>query len=351
MVLQLLIDHEEHHHHDADRHRVHEPRDRGHNSAEGGPDHRDQVGQRDKQGDQTGERHAADLQHGVGQHAADRADQQVARDVAGDGDRTVPPDPADPLGAGRLQQRQRVVHQPGSFQHAQVGQHEHGDGGHDRAAGSAHDAQRRGSEPGAEFADAVLVVLHPLQGIGAGEQFPDRAAAGAGVRDDSRQLPSELDALLGQRHREQREQAAQQEEDQQKHQQRCQPPGTPAQPALHPGDHRVQRDGEEACDEHPDQHALHLDHEQDRESGAEQQPDRGQDGPYRHARGFGCHHACNVPPKPASGTTPGPGTPRRLTHAGRRHPSMTAGGVGSGQPNLFSLYRHQVGMTRWRLTG
>ena len=68
--------------------------------------------------------------------------------------------------------------------------------------------------PGAELADAVLVVLHPLQGIGAGEQFPDRAAAGAGVRHDPRQLSGELDALLGQRHREHREQAAQHEEDQ-----------------------------------------------------------------------------------------------------------------------------------------
>jgi hypothetical protein len=155
-------------------------------------------------------------------------------------------------------------------------------------------AQRRGSEPGAELTDAVLVVLHPLESVGAGEQFTDRAAACAGVCHDCRQLPGELDALLGQRHREHREQAPQQEEDQQEHRQRSQPAGAPAQPALHPGDHRVQRDGEEARDEHPDQHALHLDDEQDREPGGEHQPDRGQDGPHRHTRGF-ARHACNVP--------------------------------------------------------
>jgi len=75
----LVRDEEEQHDHalwpDVDREHGYE---HTHHSAEGGPDHRDQVGQRDEQGDQTGERHAADLQYGVRQHAADRADQQVA---------------------------------------------------------------------------------------------------------------------------------------------------------------------------------------------------------------------------------------------------------------------------------
>jgi hypothetical protein len=169
-------------------------RDQGDNRAEGGPDQGDEVGDRDEQGDQRGEPDAAEFEDGVGEDA---------------------------------EQGEGALDDLGALQDREVGQHEDGDGGDDAGADSAQQIQRRCAQAGGKLADAGLVVLHELQGVGAFEQVPDRAAAGAGVADDAGKLPGEAAALGGQGHGEGGEQAAEDEDHDEEHHQCRQ--GSPAQ--------------------------------------------------------------------------------------------------------------------------
>lgn len=71
-----------------------------------------------------------------------------------------------------------------AFEDGQEGQDEDGDRADEPGAHASQEVERRGAEGTGERADAFLVVLHELQGVGALEQVADRSAARAGVVDD-----------------------------------------------------------------------------------------------------------------------------------------------------------------------
>src|SRR5690242_8522294 len=85
VILQLLINDEEDDRDDAGGHGVEEGGQRRYDRAERGAHERDQVSDADEQRDQAAKRDAEADQDRVGEPAADHADEQVPRDVAGDG--------------------------------------------------------------------------------------------------------------------------------------------------------------------------------------------------------------------------------------------------------------------------
>jgi hypothetical protein len=168
------------------------------------------------------ERNAGDLEDGVGEQAADHADQQVAGQVSGDGLRAVPAHAADSFAAVTVEQVQGARGGLGGLEDHEVGEHEDGDGAGHPGRRAAQEAQGRGAQPGRELADAVLVVLHVLEGVRALEQVPDPAPTGARVPQQLRQLPGEGNALPGERHGEHRGDPGQDGEQQQEHHERRQ---------------------------------------------------------------------------------------------------------------------------------
>jgi hypothetical protein len=130
-----------------------------------------------------GERHPGDLEHGVGECAADGADEQVAGDVAGDGLGAVVGDPLNPLGALRREKSECARDDFRSFEHGQIGQDEDRHGRDDRGARAAQHVERGRAETCRVLADACLVVLHEFHGVGALQQPADRASPGPRVVD------------------------------------------------------------------------------------------------------------------------------------------------------------------------
>ena len=206
-------------------------------------------------------------------NAADDADQQVARDVAGDGLRAVGADPAGPVAVLGRQEVQRGLGHLGPLQHHQVGEDEDRHGAGDAGGHTAQDARRRRRQAGGHLADAVLVLLDVLQRVGPLEQRADRSAAGLGVVDEPRQLVGERRALAGQRHGEGRDEATEHQEDEQEDGKRRQRPPAPGEPALEPVDDGVERHGEERRHDQPDQGPPDL-HEQEEDDDGREDHDR-----------------------------------------------------------------------------
>src|SRR5215211_1544122 len=282
MVLELLVDDEDHQHHDGRGQRVQGGYGDGHDGAQGRADQGNQVGEADEQGDDPSVGDAHDPQHDVGDGAGDDADHQVAGHVAGDRLGAVGGHPPDPFLTPFRQRGDPAGQQLGALQDHEEGEDEDGDQGHHGREDRPQHTQGGGGEAVGALAQPGLVALEVFVKVVTLDQGADRASPGAGLLDVAGDPVDELRALGGQGSDEQGQDAGQRDDGDQEYQQGGQRPAQ-AQSALGEVDQGAEDDGQQGGHHDPGQDAPDLPAEQQDRGGEQHHPDGGGDGADRDA--------------------------------------------------------------------